>query len=58
MHGGKDLKKGTFLSILKHAGIDVNDFAWNNYCKIHLTPDIAIIASQVVQSLQGGVVKY
>lgn len=24
-HGGKDLKKGTFLSILKQAGIDKNE---------------------------------
>ncbi|GLU55641.1 type II toxin-antitoxin system HicA family toxin [Dyadobacter frigoris] len=24
-HGGKDLKKGTFLSILKQAGIDINN---------------------------------
>lgn len=24
-HGGKDLKKGTFLAILKQAGIDRND---------------------------------
>ena len=23
-HGGKDLKKGTFLAILKQAGIDIN----------------------------------
>jgi predicted RNA binding protein YcfA (HicA-like mRNA interferase family) len=23
-HGGKDMKKGTFLAILKQAGIDVN----------------------------------
>ena len=25
VHGGKEMKKGTFLSILKHAGIDKND---------------------------------
>jgi predicted RNA binding protein YcfA (HicA-like mRNA interferase family) len=25
VHGGKDMKKGTFLAILKHAGIDKND---------------------------------
>ncbi|REA58857.1 hypothetical protein DSL64_19500 [Dyadobacter luteus] len=25
VHGGKDLKKGTFLSILKQAGIDLNN---------------------------------
>ncbi|RPD47447.1 type II toxin-antitoxin system HicA family toxin [Paracnuella aquatica] len=24
MHGGKDLKKGTFLAILKQAGIELN----------------------------------
>ena len=24
VHGGKDLKKGTFLSILKQAGIEIN----------------------------------
>lgn len=24
-HGGKDLKKGTFLAILKQAGIDINN---------------------------------
>jgi predicted RNA binding protein YcfA (HicA-like mRNA interferase family) len=27
VHGGKDLKKGTFLAILKQAGIDKNDVA-------------------------------
>ena len=26
VHGGKDLKKGTFLTILKQAGIDKNDW--------------------------------
>lgn len=26
VHGGKDIKKGTFLAILKQAGIDINDF--------------------------------
>ena len=25
VHGGKDIKKGTFLAILKQAGIDKND---------------------------------
>ncbi|WP_304236463.1 type II toxin-antitoxin system HicA family toxin [Jiulongibacter sediminis] len=25
VHGGKDLKKGTFLAILKQAGIDKNE---------------------------------
>ena len=25
VHGGKDLKKGTFLSILKQAGIETNN---------------------------------
>jgi predicted RNA binding protein YcfA (HicA-like mRNA interferase family) len=25
VHGGKDMKKGTFLAILKQAGIDKND---------------------------------
>jgi predicted RNA binding protein YcfA (HicA-like mRNA interferase family) len=25
MHGGKDMKKGTFLAILKQAGIDKKD---------------------------------
>jgi predicted RNA binding protein YcfA (HicA-like mRNA interferase family) len=25
VHGGKDMKKGTFLSILKQAGIDKNE---------------------------------
>jgi predicted RNA binding protein YcfA (HicA-like mRNA interferase family) len=24
-HGGKDMKKGTFLAVLKQAGIDKND---------------------------------
>ncbi len=27
VHGGKDMKKGTFLAILKLAGIDRNDIA-------------------------------
>jgi len=27
LHGGKDLKKGTFLAILKQAGIDKRDWA-------------------------------
>ncbi|MCI1266187.1 MAG: type II toxin-antitoxin system HicA family toxin [Saprospiraceae bacterium] len=27
LHGGKDMKKGTFLAILKQAGLDKNDFA-------------------------------
>jgi predicted RNA binding protein YcfA (HicA-like mRNA interferase family) len=27
VHGGKDMKKGTFLSVLKQAGIDNKD--WN-----------------------------
>ena len=26
IHGGKDLKKGTFMVILKQAGIDKNDW--------------------------------
>jgi len=25
VHGGKDMKKGTFLAVLKQAGIDKND---------------------------------
>jgi len=25
VHGGKDMKKGTFLAILKQAGLDKND---------------------------------
>ena len=25
VHGGKDLKKGTFLAVLKQAGVDKND---------------------------------
>jgi predicted RNA binding protein YcfA (HicA-like mRNA interferase family) len=25
VHGGRDMKKGTFLAILKHAGIDKGD---------------------------------
>jgi predicted RNA binding protein YcfA (HicA-like mRNA interferase family) len=25
VHGGKDMKKGTFMAILKQAGIDKND---------------------------------
>ena len=27
VHGGKDLKKGTFLAILKQAGLDKNSLA-------------------------------
>ncbi|MFZ4797905.1 MAG: type II toxin-antitoxin system HicA family toxin [Bacteroidia bacterium] len=27
-HGGKDMKKGTFLAILKQAGIDKNDLTF------------------------------
>ena len=26
MHGGKDLKKGTFIAIIKQAGIDKKDW--------------------------------
>ena len=25
LHGNKDLKKGTFLAIIKHAGLNIND---------------------------------
>lgn len=28
VHGGKDMKKGTFLAILKQAGIDKNDLTF------------------------------
>ncbi len=25
VHGGKDMKKGTFFAVIKHAGLDKND---------------------------------
>lgn len=27
VHGGKDIKKGTLLAVLKHAGLNKNDLA-------------------------------